>query len=129
MDSPSVAAYSVCTTYVNIQLVFDRVEPSFCVPGLTVDGDAVSYQAGLGWYFPIGDLVVSTPTPQGNNYSDTRTVHVAFQNCASIRIYAFSDEDFDLRRDGGECFSAYSHDTTVPAKDSTWGAIKEIYSE
>jgi hypothetical protein len=117
------------TTYENIILVFDRVEPSWCVPGLTVDGNAVSYQSGLGWYYPIGDLVVSTPTLYGNNYSDTKTVHVSFQNCSTIRIYAFSDVDHDLQRDGGECFSAFSHDTTVPTEDSTWGGIKEMYSE
>jgi len=116
-------------TYVNVLLVFDRVIPSFCVPAMTVDGNGVSlYQNGLGWYYPIGDLVVTTPT-FGNNYSDIVTVHFTWANCTSIRIYAFSDENYNLKRDGGECFSAFSHDTTVPVEDTTWGAIKEIYSE
>ncbi|MBP2681765.1 MAG: hypothetical protein H6Q78_1628, partial [Candidatus Krumholzibacteriota bacterium] len=39
------------------------------------------------------------------------------------------DENYNLVRDGGECFSAFSHDTTVPVEETTWGGIKEIYSE
>ncbi len=119
---------NVPTTYANILMVFDRVEPAFCVPQVWVDGNAVSYSAGLGWYYPLGDLVVSTPT-SGNNYSDVITVHLSWSSCIGLRIYAFSDVDYDLHRDGGECFSAYSHDTTVPTEDSTWGAIKEMYTE
>lgn len=116
-------------TYINILLVFDRVDPSFCQPVLTVNGFPVTlYQNGLGWYYPIGDLVVSTPAP-GNNYSDVVTLPFTWSGCTSIRIYAFSDENYNLQRDGGECFSAYSHDTTVPVEEKTWGAIKGIYSE
>jgi len=116
-------------TYANVLLVFDRIEPSWCQPTITVDGNPVMYQSGLGWYYPIGNLVVSTPTPWGNNYSDTRTVLVDWEICYGLRIYAFSDENYNLARDGEECFSAFSHDTTVPAEESTWGAIKELYSE
>jgi hypothetical protein len=120
---------NVPTTYVNVLLVFDRVEPSFCQPVMTVGGNPVSlYQSGLGWYYPIGDLVVSTPT-FGNNYSDVVTLAFSWSGCTSIRIYAFSDENYNLKRDGGECFSAFSHDTTVPVEEKTWGAIKGIYSE
>jgi hypothetical protein len=116
-------------TYANVLLVFDRIEPSFCQPSMTVEGNAVSlYQGGLGWYYPFGDLVVSTPT-FGNNYSDVVSLPFTWSGCTSIRIYAFSDENYNLKRDGGECFSAYSHDTTVPVEETTWGAIKEIYSE
>lgn len=117
------------TTYVNIILVFDRVEPSWCQPAVTVNGNAVSYKAGLGWYYPIGDLVVTTPTPYGNNYSDVVMEQVVWGNCSGVRIWAFSDEDHDLKRDGGECFSAFSHDLTVPTQESTWGAIKGMYTE
>jgi hypothetical protein len=117
------------TTYVNVLVVFDRIEPSWCQPAILVDGNAVLYQSGLGWYYPIGDLVVSTPTPWGNNYSDTVTLSVLWQNCYGVRIYAFSDENYNLVRDGGECFSAYSHDTTVPAEEGTWGVIKSLYSD
>jgi hypothetical protein len=117
------------TTYVNILLVFDRVEPSWCQPDILIDGNPVMYDEDLGWYYPIGDLEVSTPTPNGNNYSDTITQHVSWSNCVAIRIYAFSDENYNLHRDCGECFSAFSHDTTVPTQDKSWGAIKEMYSE
>jgi len=116
-------------TYTNVLLVFDRVEPSFCQPVMTVDGNPVTlYQSGLGWYYPIGDLVVSTPT-FGNNYSDIVALGFSWSACTSIRIYAFSDENYNLVRDGDECFSAFSHDTTVPVEETTWGSIKEIYSE
>jgi hypothetical protein len=119
---------NVPTTYENVILVFDKVMPSFCQPILSVGGNGVSYQSGLGWYYPIGDLMVSTPTI-GNNYSDIVTLALSWSGCASIRIYAFSDENYNLVRDGNECFSAFSHDTTVPVQESTWGAIKEVYSE
>lgn len=115
------------TTYVNVLVVFDSIEPSWCQPLILVDGNPVLYQSGLGWYYPIGDLVVSTPTPWGNNYSDTVMLSVSWQNCYGVRIYAFSDANYNLRRDGGECFSAYSHDTTVPTEESTWGGIKALY--
>jgi hypothetical protein len=117
------------TTYVNIILVFDRVEPSWCQPAITVNGNPVSYQAGLGWYYPIGDLVVTTPTPYGNNYSDVVIEHVVWGNCSGVRIWAFADLNHDLKREAGECFSAFSHDLTVPAQESTWGAIKGMYTE
>ncbi len=87
------------------------------------------YDEFLGWYYPIGDLVVSTPTPRGGNVSDIVTQNLTWENCIALRIYAFADENYNLNRDGGECFSAYSHDTTVPVKESTWGAVKELYSE
>jgi hypothetical protein len=117
------------TTYANVLVVFDRIEPEWCEPSILVEGSEVFYDGGLGWYYPIGDLVVSAPTPWGNNYSDTVTLDVVWQNCYGVRIYAFSDENYNLVRDGAECFSAYSHDTTVPAGRSTWGAIKALYSE
>lgn len=116
-------------TYENIILVFDRVEPSWCVPGVWIDGSPAMYDEFLGWYYPIGDLVVSTPTPRGGNVSDIVTQNFTWENCIALRIYAFADENYNLNRDGGECFSAYSHDTTVPVKESTWGAVKELYSE
>ena len=116
-------------TYYNVLLVFDKVVPSWCEPAVSIDGGAVLYDESLGWYYPIGDFPVSTPTPWGNNYSDTMTFDFSWANCVSLRIYAFADENYNLHRDGGECFSAYSHDTTVPVKESTWGAIKELYGE
>lgn len=114
------------TTYVNILLVFDRLIPSGCTPVITIDGNPPLYDPGLGWYYPIGDLVVSTPA-QGNNYSDTMTFAFMWSGCTSIRIWAFSDEDYNLIRQDSECFSAYSHDLTVPTQESTWGSVKSIY--
>lgn len=114
------------TTYENILIVFDQIEPNGCVPSILIDGNPALYDAQLGWYYPIGDLAVSTPA-QGNNYSDTSTHVVHWENCSGVRIWAFADEDHDLKRDGSECFSAFSHDLTVPTQDSTWGAIKGRY--
>jgi hypothetical protein len=111
------------TTYVNILLVFDP-EPEWCSPVITVDGDAVT-----GDTYPVGDLVVTTPTPEGNNYSDTMTKHIVWSGCSGIRIWAFSDENYNGQMDGGECFSAYSHDLTVPVELRSWGAIKSLYKE
>jgi hypothetical protein len=117
------------TTFVDILLVFDRVDPSSCQPTVVVEGQAAVYEPGLGWYHPVGDLNVSTPTPWGNNFSDTRTLAVTWGGCYGLRIYAFSDENHNRRRDGGECFSAFSHDTTVPVEETTWGRIKAVYGE
>lgn len=115
------------TTYSNVLLVFDLIEPDGCVPTISIDGNAPLYDAGLGYYYPIGDLNVSTPTPYGGNYSDTMSFDFSWSGCTSVRIWAFSDVDYNLHRDGGECFSAFSHDLTVPTEETTWGQIKNRY--
>ena len=115
-------------TYANILLVFVP-HPSSCTPTITVDGNGALYDSGLGWYYPIGDLVVSTPTPYGNNYSDTVMKNIHWSGCASVRIWAFADEDYDLTREPGECFTAFSHDVVVPAERTTWGAVKALFSK
>jgi hypothetical protein len=115
-------------TYINVLLVFDRFEPDGCVPVITVDGNPVLFDPGLGYYWPAGDLVVSTPTAEGNNFSDTMSFLIEWEGCFGVRTYAFADENFNLVDDGGECFSAYSHDLTVPTETKTWGAIKNTYS-
>jgi hypothetical protein len=33
----------------------------------------------------------------------------------------------NLRRDGGECFTAFSHDVTVPVESATWGRIRSMF--
>ncbi len=111
------------TTYENILLVFEP-EPGWCEPQITVDGNLVT-----GDTYPIGDLVVSTPTPNGNNYSDTITKHITWTGCYGIRIWAFSDSDYNGERDGGECFTAFSHDSSVPVEEATWGAVKSLYQD
>ena len=113
---------SAPTTYYNIYLVFEP-EPEDCMPYITVDGNSVA-----GAPYPIGDLVVSTPTPDGNNYSDTITKTISWSGpCYGIMIWAFSDENGNGIHDGGECFTAFSHDTTIPAESSTWGGIKALF--
>ena len=116
------------TTYTNILLVFDGVVPEGCIPSIMVDGQPALFDAGLGYYFPIGDLVVSTPTPVGNAYSDIVTLTIQLELCTGIRVWAFADANFNLMHDlPGECFTAFSHDVTVPVKESTWGAVKSLY--
>lgn len=114
------------TTYENILVVFDP-DPAMCSPLVTVDGNPVLYDDGLGWYYPIGDLVVTTPTPYGNNYSDTVTLSIHYDLCSGMTMWAFADVDGDLSHDAGECFTAFSHDATVPAQETTWGGVKVLY--
>ena len=110
-------------TYENILLVFDT-DPSGCATSLTVDGDPVT-----GDTYPIGDLVVSTPTMDGNNYSDTITKSITWMGCYGVRIWAFADQNYNGINDGGECFTAFSHDSTVPVERSSWGTIKTLYQD
>ncbi|MHB8078670.1 MAG: hypothetical protein ACYDIE_05380 [Candidatus Krumholzibacteriia bacterium] len=110
------------TTYVNVLLVFDNPQPAGCVPQITVDGAPVG---GVTW--PLGDLVVRTPTASGNNYSDVLTRHVTWTGCAALHVWAFSDPDHNGVRTGRECFTAFSHDLTVPAREATWGVVKALY--
>jgi hypothetical protein len=114
------------TTYVNILLVFDAY-PGGCTPIITVDGNPVLMDPQLGQYFPIGDLVVSTPTGDGTHYSDTVTHMIHWELCSGVHVWAFADEDYDLYHDGGECFTAFSHDLTIPVRSTTWSSIKAIY--
>lgn len=113
------------TTYVNILLVFVP-EPSSCTPLVTVNGNPVYTDPGLGWYYPIGDLAVSTPAV-GNNYSDTVTRAIRWELCSGVRVWAFADEDYDLVWNGEECFTAFSHDITTPVKKATWSSVKAMY--
>lgn len=116
------------TTFVNILIVFEP-DPAWCTPVITIDGNPALFDPGLGWYWPIGDLVVSTPTPDGNNFSDTRTLSIHHDLCIGLTMWAFSDEDFDLMWTDSECFTAFSHDATVPAEETTWGGIKSLFDE
>jgi len=109
------------TTYENIILVFEA-DPSACHLSITVGGTPV-----VGGSLPIGDLEVSTPTPSGNNYTDTITKHVQWSGCYGVRIWAFADQNYNGARDGGECFTAFSHDVTVPARNASWGSVKSLY--
>ena len=74
-----------------------------------------------------GDCVVSTPTPTGHNYSDTKSIAIDWRGCYGVHIWAFADANHDGKREGGECFTAFSQDIQIPAHDKTWGTIKEIF--
>lgn len=110
------------TIYTNVLLVFDRPQPSGCAPTITVDGMPVA-----GGKFAAGDLVVQTPVGYGNSYSDTMTRHIAWSGCAGLRVWAFADADHNGTRTGGECFTAFSHDTVVPLEGAAWGSLKSQY--
>ena len=111
------------TTYLNILVMFDRFNPSGCTPQISVNGTPIT-----GNSFSAGDLVVSTPTPYGNNYSDTKTVDISWDGCLGMRIWAFADVDYDGMQGVGECFTAFTHDlTAVPVEETTWGSIKELF--
>lgn len=114
------------TTFVNILLVFVSY-PGSCTPIITVDGNPVSSHPGLGLYYPIGDLVVTTPTPYGNMYSDTVAHAIHWELCAGVRVWAFADEDYDFQTDAEECFTAFSHDVTIPVRQTKWGAVKALF--
>jgi len=109
-------------TYVNVLLIFDKFVPSECAPEITVNGIPLA-----GNQYIIGDLIVTTPTPYGNNYSDTVTLMVSWRGCYGLHMWAFSDENYNGERDGNECFTAYSHDSMVPTEDSSWGAVKSLF--
>lgn len=110
------------TVFVNILVVFDRVNPPSCSPEIYIDDELLS-----GMIYEAGDLVVSTPTPDGNNYSDVMMLDVSWRGCYGVHIWAFSDENYNGVKDGGECFTAFSHDITIPVESASWGAIKSTF--
>ncbi|HKI84385.1 MAG TPA: hypothetical protein VKA63_08615 [Candidatus Krumholzibacteria bacterium] len=106
------------TSYDNIILVINPL-PASCPPMVTIDGNLVT-----GGTYPLGSLVVSTPTAEGHNYSDTMVLDVTWAECAQMQFWAYDDENYNGMKDGGECFSAFSHDTTVPSARVSIGTIK-----
>jgi hypothetical protein len=110
------------TTYVNILVVFDKILPEGCLPAIIIDSQMLA-----GNVYSAGNLVVSTPTEYGNNYSDTIALDINWSGCIGVHIWAFSDENDNGVRDGGECFTAFSHDATIPAENSSWGRLKAEY--
>ena len=110
------------TTYPNIIVVFDNVSPDYCAPEIKIHGAPLSAMT-----YAAGDLIVSTPLPYGKSYSDVISLPFSWRGCYGMRIWAFSDDNGNGIHDGGECFSAYSHDTTVPVNETTWGGIKALY--
>lgn len=111
------------TTYENVILVFEP-DPDDCIPHVRVDGVIATSRN-----FPVGNLTVSTPTEEGNNFSDVISFDISWGSCYGLRIWAYADENYNGLRDGGECFTAFSHDVTVPAQETSWGTIKVKYDE
>jgi hypothetical protein len=110
--------------YENILLVFDP-DPGSCQPIVSVDLEPVT-----GKTHAMGDLVVSQPLPYESydlDYSENLVAQVRWQGCYGVRIWAFADENYNGVKDGGECFTAFSHDIVVPVQHETWGAIKNLY--
>ena len=112
------------TTFINVLLIFDHIVPEGCLPAITVNGMPVAYNDGYS--YAAGDLVISTPVHNG--YSDTIELWITWAGCYGVRMWAFADENYNGVLDGGECFTAFSHDATIPTEDSTWGAIKSLYN-
>ncbi len=110
------------TVFSNVYLVFDDVVPESCLYQIQVNGQPL-----VGNKFPLGDLVVSTPTEEGNNYSDVISAEVSWSGCYSVSIWSYADENYNGVHDGPECFSAFSHDAILDAEDASWGKVKSIF--
>jgi len=105
-------------SYENIMLVVEPL-PASCPPNVVVDGVPMTSNM-----MSLGDLMVSTPTAEGNNYSDVLSLEISWAECAEMEFWAFADENYNGVKDGGECFSAFSHDSTVPSEQQSFGVIK-----
>jgi hypothetical protein len=104
----------VPTTYANILVVFDQVVPTGCTPEIYVNGSKLTNMV-----YSAGDLVVHTPTAEGHNYSDVFSIHVNWHGCYGLHVWAFSDANYNNVKDGGECFTAFSHDVCIPVEPTT----------
>jgi hypothetical protein len=110
------------TIYENIQLVFGFVDKmGGCTPTIFVDGVLLD-----DLVYPVGDLTVTTPTDEGRHYSDIMTFNVTWYGCYGLHVWAYADENYNGVKDGGECFTAFSHDITIDAEDTSWGALKAM---
>ena len=116
------------TTYANVTLVFEALANS-CMPNVMVNGQPAQPAPDGTYHFPIGDLVVQTPAGQGNNYSDITSVALDWSACAEIDVWAWADENGDGIRQGFECRTAFSKNTTVPTESGAWGALKVRYED
>ena len=112
------------TTFVNVIVVFDDFVPAGCAADIMVNWMPIT-----GNRYSLGNLAVSTPTPNGMNYSDTVTIAIDWRGCYGVHIWAFADEDYSGTHDGGECFTAFSHDSSIATEESTWGGIKALFDE
>ena len=108
--------------YENILLAFAFV-PVGCHPMVRVNGNLVD-----GARYALGDLAVNTQDGDGDWYGQI-IVEMSFAGCEGANIWAFSDVNGDLGYDydEGECTSSYLYHVFVPAEESTFSAIKQLY--
>lgn len=106
----------------NVVLVFDWQDRAGCDPAITIDGIRIASPV-----VAVGDVPAIDPTEFGNNYSSTVEFEISWRYCEGLHVWAFADENFNGVKDGGECFTAFSHDITISTETSSWGAIKSIY--
>jgi hypothetical protein len=77
----------------------------------------------------ISGINVQTETPEGF-YSNTTQVLIWWSSAVGMRITAYGDKNRNLIYDGGPpMWSIYVIDNTVPVRETTWGAIKSLYSD
>jgi hypothetical protein len=77
---------------------------------------------------PIRSIDVQEETPDGF-FSNSRNVHVLWSGAVGIRIVAYADKNNNRVFDGGTPrWSIYVEDNSVPVDNTSWGAIKAMYS-
>ena len=77
----------------------------------------------------ISGINVQSETPEGY-YSNTKQVLIWWSGAVGMRITAYGDKNKNLVYDGGTpMWSIYVKDNTVPVEQTTWGAIKSMYSD
>jgi hypothetical protein len=108
--------------YDNVILVFENLTPNDCTGTVIINGVTL-----VGNTYNAGSLTVTSPTVEGNNYSDTISLDVKWLGCYGMNVWAYADIDGNGIKDGGECFSAFSHDVTIGASSASWGNIKNLY--
>ncbi|MCK4539277.1 MAG: hypothetical protein KAV42_10820 [Candidatus Krumholzibacteria bacterium] len=108
--------------YDNVMLVFENLSPNDCTGTVIINGVPLT-----GDTYNAGSLTVSTPTAEGNNYSDVIELEVKWLGCYGMNVWAYADINGNGIFDGGECFSAFSHDVTIGTSNASWGNIKNLY--
>jgi len=98
-------------------------EPASAVSVIAVDGVPIE-----GFIYPLGNLNVTTPVPDG--YSDTIVRHVSWTGASAIHIVVFSDRNLNgVYDDGPPLYVVRAQDNPIPVEDSSWGRVKALYAE
>lgn len=109
-------------TYDDVVLVFEDLAQSGCEGKVLINGSPLD-----GFTYHAGSLSVTTPTAEGNNYSDMISLEIEWLGCYGMNVWAYADTDGSGMFEGGECFTAFSHDVTISTEPSSWGKIKSLY--